>query len=633
MSHLMKIASKEVGKKIILLGNEAIARGAIEAGISVATTYPGTPSSEIGDTLYHLSQVLDFHFEYATNEKVALEIAAAAAISNVRSLVSMKHVGLNVAADAFMTLAYVGVKGGMVIVSADDPYAHSSQNEQDNRYYGIAAGIPILEPSNPQEAKEYTKIAFELSEKLEEPVLLRTTTRVSHMSGPVILGDFIAQKKPAFERNVKRFVPVPANARELHKRVLQNLERAKEISEKIEINRVFLYNDNPQLAIITSGASINYVLDALSILNIGANILALGMTNPLPENRITEFLNDNKSLPILIVEELEPILESNIKRIAFENNIDVKIFGKKDNLLPRYHEFNPDIVVNAISNLLNLKVPMDYKKIEEIKKDMLAKVPPRPPVLCAGCPHRATYFAVKEALKEEKQDAIFTTDIGCYTLGISSPHNIGDVLLCMGSSIGTANGFSELFKGEKKVMAFIGDSTFFHAGLPALVNGRYNDHNFIVTIMDNLTTAMTGHQPTPNIEYKIKNKTTKPIDIGTLVKGMGIKNVKTVNSFIVNQVKKAYKEALNNKELTVIISRGECALVTLRKKRKEGEEIIPFEVVPEKCTGCRICIDEFNCPAILWENGKAKIDPFLCSGCSVCAQICPEHAIRRAGKK
>lgn len=632
MSRLMKIASREVGKKVILLGNEAIARGAVEAGVGVATTYPGTPSSEIGDTLYQLSQIMNFHFEYATNEKVALEIAAAAAIANVRSLVSMKHVGLNVAADAFMTLAYVGVNGGMVIVSADDPYAHSSQNEQDNRHYGIAAGIPILEPSNPQEAKDYTKLAFELSEKLEEPILLRTTTRVSHMSGTVILGDFRSPREPKFERNVKRFVPVPANARELHKRLLINLEKAREISEKIEINRVFLYNENPELAIITSGASINYVLDALSILDLGANILALGMTHPLPESKITEFLKENRDLPILIVEELDPILENSIKRIAFENNINAKIFGKKDNLLPRYHEYNPDIVIKAISKLLNKTPPLNYEEAERIKEEIVSKVPPRPPVLCAGCPHRATYFAVREALKEENMDAIATTDIGCYTLGIGAPHNIGDVLLCMGSSIGTANGFSKLFRGDKRVLAFIGDSTFFHAGLPALVNGKYNNHNFIVTIMDNLTTAMTGHQPTPNVEYKMKDKKTSPLDIEDVVKGMGIKNVKTVNAFIVTQVKNAYKEALKKDELTVIISRGECALVTLRRKRKAGEEIIPFEVVPEKCTGCRICIDEFNCPAILWENGKAKIDPILCTGCSVCAQICPEHAIRRVRK-
>ncbi|MCD6514317.1 MAG: indolepyruvate ferredoxin oxidoreductase subunit alpha [Candidatus Odinarchaeota archaeon] len=627
MTKIKKIVSTPPGEKIILLGNEAIARGAIEAGIGVASTYPGTPASEIGDTLYHLSYFYNFHFEYAVNEIVALEIAAAAAISNIRSLVSMKHVGLNVAADAFMTLAYVGVNAGMVIVSADDPFAYSSQNEQDNRHYGIFAGIPVIEPSNPQEAKDFTKIAFEVSEKLKEPVLLRTTTRVSHMSAPVTLGEIIKrQETPKFIRDVKRFVPVPAHARELHKRVLENLEKAKKISEEIEINRLII-NENSKIAVIASGIAINYVLDSMKRLRVGMNVLALGMTHPLPENKIVNFLTDNKDKEILIVEELDPIVEDQVKRIAYEHKIPARILGKRDKLLPMYHELNPDIVTFAISKILKIQPPINLEAIEKIRTEIISKIPRRPPVMCAGCPHRATYFAVKKAL--DGKDAIFTTDIGCYTLGIMPPYQIGDVLLCMGSSIGMANSFSEIFKNEKPVLAFIGDSTFFHAGLPALANGVHNGHKFIVTIMDNSTTAMTGHQPTLNIEYQLRDRKTKSIKIEDVVASMGIKNVKVVNSFVVKKLIDAYKEALEYDGISVIISRGKCILVTLREMREKGQKVIPFEVIPEKCTGCRTCVDELNCPAILWKDDRAQIDPFLCSGCGVCAQICPYHAIRR----
>ena len=630
-----KLVNAKPGDSVFLLGNEAIARGAIEAGIGVASTYPGTPSSEIGDTLFALSQFFDFYFEYSTNEKVALEVAATAAISNVRSMVCMKHVGLNVAADPFMTLAYVGVNKGMIIVSADDPFAHSSQNEQDNRNYAKFAGIPMLEPSNPQEAKDFVKIGMEVSEKTKEPVILRTTTRINHMSGKVVLNEILPHSKPHFERNLKRYVTVPSVARLRHKVLIENLEKARAISEKISINRIIGDGSN-KLGIITSGVSINYVLDALHMLNIEhVDILALGMTHPLPEMMIKDFLKTHEE--ILIVEELEPYLEDQVKRIAFDNNINVKIYGKHDGILPRLYEFDVNIVSNAIITAFKFKRNsniVDYEKRNQIFKRLAALIPPRPPVLCPGCPHRGTYFAIKQATKNKNVDPIYSTDIGCYTLGIQDPMNIGDLLLCMGSSIGTASGFSATFnkldKKDKKIFALIGDSTFFHTGIPGMINALYNRHDVTFVIMDNLSTAMTGHQPHPGIKIDTPKKTTKPIDIENVVKSVGADYVKVVNPFIISQTTKAFEEALDKKGLSVVIAKGECALTADRRKRKEGKKIIPFEVDYEKCTRCRICVDEVGCPAIMWLEEKPVISPLLCDGCSVCAQVCPEHAIRRS---
>ncbi|MCD6484970.1 MAG: indolepyruvate ferredoxin oxidoreductase subunit alpha [Candidatus Odinarchaeota archaeon] len=627
-----KLVNTKPGESVFLLGNEAIARGAIEAGIGVASTYPGTPSSEIGDTLFTLSQFFDYYFEYSTNEKVALEVAATAAISNVRSLVCMKQVGLNVAADPFMTLAYVGVNGGMIIVSADDPFAHSSQNEQDNRNYARFAGIPMLEPSNPQEAKDFVKIGMDVSEKTKEPVILRTTTRVNHMSGKVILGEVIPHSKPHFEKNLKRYVTVPSVARIRHKVLLENLEKAKKISEEIAINRIIGSGDN-KFGIITSGISINYVLDAFHMLKINSvDVLALGMTYPLPENKITDFLSSHEK--VLIVEELEPFIEDQVKRIAFDKGIDVKIYGKYDNFLPRLYEFDANIVSKAIEKAFNVSGShIDFEKRRKISEKLASLIPPRPPVLCPGCPHRGTYFAIKQAVKKKNVEPIYSTDIGCYTLGIQDPMNIGDLLLCMGSSIGTAGGFSATFnkleKEKKKIFALIGDSTFFHTGIPGMVNAIYNRHDVTFVVMDNLSTAMTGHQPHPGIKIDTPKKKTKPIKIEDVVNGVGADYVKVVNPFIISQTTKAFEEAIEKEGLSVVIAKGECALTADRRKRKEGKKIIPFEIDYEKCTLCRVCVDEVGCPAIMWLDNKPVISPLLCDGCSVCAQACPEHAIRR----
>lgn len=618
---ILRLLDKKPKERILLLGNQAIARGAIEAGISVATTYPGTPSSEIGDTLAALCRKYNYYFEYSVNEKVALEIAVAAAVSGVRAITAMKHVGLNVAADAFMSSVYIGVNGGLVIVSADDPNAHSSQNEQDNRYYALLSGIPMFEPSSPQEAKNMIIKAFDISESLEEPILFRTTTRINHSRGIVEFGDILPQKKPMFTRNPFRYIPVPAVARRRHRIVLEKLSEAMKISENIEFNKIIEFNENNELGVITSGISYNYVLDAEHWLGVKIDILKLGMTNPLPEKKIATFIS--KYDKILVVEELEPYLETQVKRIAKEHEINTKILGKNEQLLPRVLELTPIIVTKALAQLLNKSIPINLTLIRKQKKEIDEKLPLRPPVLCPGCPHRPVFHALKVVFGD---DAIYPTDIGCYTLGLQDPLNIGDILLCMGSSIGTGMGLSITLK-DNSIVSVIGDSTFFHAGVPGLINAVYNNHKIILIIMDNLTTAMTGHQPNPGINADFIHKTS-PIKIEEIVRALGVKFVKVVNAFAVRQVMKALQEAKLTDGVSVIITRGACALVADREKRAKKQPIIPFEINYEKCTNCKICVDQLGCPAIIWTT-KPAIDAFLCDGCGVCAQICPEHAIYR----
>ncbi len=602
----------EENKKAILLGNEAIARGAMEAGVDFATTYPGTPASEISDTLSRIAIELKkagkeppFYFEYSVNEKVALEMAAAAAISGLRAITCMKHVGMNVASDALMTYAYVGCKGGHVIVTGDDPSCHSSQNEQDNRCYAKFANLPMLEPSNPAEAKEMTMEAFKISEELELPVILRETTRVAHTRGVVELGKIDWSKRHGkFERG--DYVTVPEVARKLHPVLLEKMKKAEEMAEKSRFNFI---EGNGKNGIIVSGVSYTYVKEALHDLKVNAKILKLGFTNPLPVRMILNFMKSvNK---ILVIEELEPYLEEQIKRIAYENGLDVKIYGKGFEGLSRIYEYTPSIVYSAIAKFTGIEYKMD--KIE-------GNVTPRPPVLCPGCPHRATYYAVKNVAPP---DTIYPTDIGCYTLGLLPPYKTADFLLCMGSSVGSGGGFS--IATGKKVISFIGDSTFFHAGLPALINALHHDHNFTIAILDNSTTAMTGHQPHPGNNLNGMGNPAVPIDIASLVRGMGVKHVEVVNPYNLKATKEAFKRALEYEGLSVVVAKAPCILLDLKRRKKR----ITFEVVQEKCTGCNECINNFACPAFYRDGEQIRINDALCTGCGFCVQICPEGAIRR----
>jgi len=609
-----KLLTDNPGEKMLLLGNEAIARGAIEAGVAFASTYPGTPSSEISLNFFQMAQESDLYFEYSTNEKISMEVAAAAANSGVRSMCVMKHVGVNVAADALMTLAYVGVKAGMVILSADDPFMFSSQNEQDNRYYAKLSGLPLIEPSSVEEAKELIPYAFDLSEKLQEPVIFRTTTRINHSTGVVSLGK-IRQPvtKGNFTKDPMNLVVVPAVARKLHVKLLQNYDTAQELAENSEYNFI---TGSGSLGIICNGVSYNYVSDAVQDLGIEdkVRVLRIGFSHPLPPRLIKGFLKECEK--VLIVEEGEPFMEEAVKAMAQEEGLVLPINGKTKALFTRLYEYNPVQVKQCMATYFGLAyTPPEVPDLADAPP-----VPQRPPTLCAGCSHRATYLEVKKAT--EGMETIFPSDIGCYPLGLLPPLSAADFLICMGSSVGSAGGFSQV--NDKKVIAFIGDSTFFHSGIPGLINGVYNNHNFTLVILDNGTTAMTGHQPNPGVDMtRINMEGYGRVSIEKVVRAIGVEHVTIIKPYKVKKSIDAIKEAINYKGVSVIISEEICALYANALKLPKHK---PFSIT-DKCKNHRTCIDSLACPAFYIWNDRVKIDANLCTGCAVCAQICPENAI------
>jgi len=593
------------GGKQLLLGNEAISRGLIEAGAGFASTYPGTPSSEVGNILEKISGDAGLYFEFSTNEKVAMEVSAAAASSGVRSFVFMKHVGLNVAADPMMTLAYAGVRGGMLIMSADDPSCHSSQNEQDNRYYSTLALIPMVEPSTPQEAKDMVKAAYEISEKLELPVLFRTTTRVNHARGVVQFGDKAVPKtKGHFDKDVARFVNIPAYAKNNRTRLLDLNEKAMQLSEESELNFI---EGSGDIGIITSGVSYTYVREFVS----DVAILKLGFTNPLPEKKIADFIKGKKL--VIVAEELEPFLEDQVLRICAQNKLDVPIYGKRSGHLPRAWEYSPD-VLKGIKNLV---------KVSDFTQSLPAvtvKLPSRPPTLCAGCPHRGMFAAAKKAAGSK--DVIYCSDIGCYTLGVQPPFQAADFIICMGGGAGAAGGFAQ--STEQTPIAFMGDSTFFHAGIPPMINALFNNHKEVIVVLDNRTTAMTGHQPNPGTGRDFGGISTEPIDILSLVKGVGVKFAKEVDPYDVKAATQVMKDALAFDGLAVIISKCPCPLELKKQKQLVIREVA---VDQEKCNKCYNCVKTIACPALIKKEGMITTDPTQCIGCGMCANVCPVKAI------
>jgi len=555
-----ELLQDEKGKKLFLLGNEAIVRGALEAGLNVSAAYPGTPSSEIGNNLYAISKdkTSGIYFEFSVNEKISMEVAATASATGLRSLTCLKHVGLNVASDVLMTLSYLGTKGGMVIVNADDPSMHSSQNEQDNRMFAKFAGIPILEPTNPQEAKDMVIEAFELSEKLELPVMLRTTTRISHARGIVELGSLPedrAFKKGKFIRDPKRWVPVPAVARERHKVLLSRIDEAQKLSNVSKFNVI---SGNGKKAIISSGVAACYAEDAIFDLNISDQVsfLRLGFPFPLPKDSIVNFLKDKDE--VLVVEELEPFIEDALKNILYDNNLNVRVYGKATSHLPKTFEFNPLQVKNAISKFMGISSDVNPDNLPDLSS--VPALPMRPPSLCKGCPHTETYMRFKEALKElgTEENTIYPTDIGCYTLGLLPPIQMADFLLCMGSSIGSSAGFS--VSTDQKILSFIGDSTFFHSGVSSLINAVFNNHSFCLVVLDNSTTAMTGHQPHPGMSIVPDDYDKTQVPIENVIKGIGIKNLFKINPYKKDESIATIKEALQRPGVTVVISESPCIL-------------------------------------------------------------------------
>jgi len=609
-----KLLTDTPGERMLLLGNEAIARGALEAGVAFATCYPGTPSSEIPEQYFKISQETDLYFEYSTNEKVAMEVAAGAAVSGLRTVVTMKHVGLNVAADPLMTLAYVGVKGGMVIVNADDPSLFSSQNEQDNRYYARLSSLPMLEPTNTQEMKDMTLHAFELSEELGLPVILRTTTRLAHVRGAVRLGELRPRKtKATFEKNPFHFVAVPAVARNLHRTLLEKYDRAKAISDNEAYNEIV---GDGTWGVVANGVAFDYVSDAVADLRIKdkVSILKLGLSYPLPEALCIQFLK--KMEKVLVVEELEPINENELKTIAQENGISVPISGKGAGRFSRLYEYDPGMVRATVAEYFGVK----YEPPKMLDTSDSPQLPGRPPNLCAGCPHRATYYAVKQVYGT---DAVYPTDIGCYTLGLLPPISMADFVICMGSSVSSGCGFSRAT--DQKVVSFIGDSTFFHSGITGLVNAVHNNHTFTLVILDNGTTAMTGHQIHPGVDTGPMGVERTRISIEKLVRGLGVEDVHVVKPFKLKKTVEAVKAARDYDGVSVIISEELCPLFA--KATGQFKKSRPFQVNHTKCKNHRDCINLLACPAMYLDGEQVEIDKNLCIGCSVCAQVCPENAI------
>ena len=581
--------------KEILSGNEAIARGAFEAGVKVATAYPGTPSTEILENVIRYKEI---DASWAPNEKVALEVGIGASFGGARALVAMKHVGVNVAADPLFTLSYTGVNGGLVLVTADDPEMHSSQNEQDNRNYAKFVKIPMLEPSDSQECKEFTRLAFELSEQFDTPVMLRTTTRISHSKSIVNLAEPVRDlPAPKLVRNAAKLVMLPGNARVRHPLVEERIKKLSAFGSTLKINRMELRNSD--IGIITAGVSYQYVREVLP----DVSTLKLGMVHPLPFELIREFAAKVKKL--YVVEELDPFIEEQIKGDG------IQAIGK--DILPICGELTPGILSAAF------EVPVPAKSETE-------KLPGRPPSMCPGCPHRGVFYALNQ-LK-----AYVTGDIGCYTLGFMPPLSAMDTCVCMGASIGNATGVVKVVPAEerKQVVAVIGDSTFLHTGIAGLMDMVYNKAPATLVILDNRITAMTGRQDNPASGFTLMDEPAYRIDIPQLCRVLGVQNVRTIDPYDLETTKKTLAEEMERAETSVIVTDRPCVLVKREGVFDKGPVLTVFE---EKCTGCRACL-KIGCPAIVWKptdgkKGKAYIDYQLCTGCDVCRQLCKFEAIGR----
>ncbi len=602
------------------MGNEAIAYGALESGISFATGYPGTPSTEVIETIAHLNP--EVFAEWAPNEKVALEEAAGVSYAGLRSLVTMKCVGLNVAADPLMSLAYSGVEGGLVILVADDPGPHTSQTEQDDRYYGKLSLLPVLEPYDPQEAHDLIKYAYELSEKYKVPVLFRTTTRVNHTTADVEVGEFVKlERKPEFKKDIQRYVRASMKGNlERHKWLNKTL---REIEKEFETLRFNWIEGEGKIGIIVEGVPYNYVKEVVPKIDEKFKILKLSTPHPLPKKLVVDFL---KSVDMaIVIEDGAPFLEEEVKIVAYEEGLNVPIYGKRTGHLPLEGELTPSLVRNALLRLLG-KEAQSYEKPKEVEEtEKLA--PSRPPTMCPGCPHRGSYRALLDALRELKfkRDEIpIHGDIGCYALSLLPPLEAIWTEYVMGASISLANGQSIAF--GKKIVATIGDSTFFHNGIQPLVDAVYKNLDVLVMILDNRTTAMTGHQPHPGTGGSETGRKFNEIDIEALVKALGVKYVKTVDPYDLKATREAIKEAMQVKGPAVIIAKRECIIPVIR--RGEIEELPT--VIEDKCVGCKACILLTGCPALVYdpETNRVKIDPLICTGCGICNQLCPFDAIK-----
>ena len=568
--------------KKLMLGNEAIARGLYEAGCSFVSSYPGTPSTEITE---YAAKYKEIYAEWAPNEKVALESAFGACVAGKRSFCGMKHVGVNVAADPLFTASYTGVNAGLIIGVADDPGMHSSQNEQDSRHYAIAAKIPMLEPADSKESIEFVKEAYEISEKFDTPIFIKMCTRVAHSQSVVEESDRVLPTQKQYQKDGAKYIMMPGNAKRRHPIVEQRTLDLTEYAETSPINRIE-DGDDKTIGIITSSTSYQYVKE---VCGDKYPVLKLGMINPLPVNKIKDFAKVVSK--VIVVEELDGIIESHCK------NIGVDVCGKE------MFGLLGELSQNIVAEKLGFDIPLGDALSENI--------PMRPPVMCAGCPHRGLFYTLK------KNKLTVMGDIGCYTLGAVAPLNAIDTTICMGASVSGLHGFNKANDGESdsKTVAVIGDSTFMHSGVTGLINIAYNGSNSTVIILDNSITGMTGHQQNPTTGYNLKGDPCSKIDLEALCKSVGIKSVRVVDPYNLKECDTVIKEELAKDEPSVIISRRPCAL--LKYVKHAG----PIKTNTDKCIGCKMCM-QIGCPAVSMENGKVKIDNTLCTGCGVCSQMC-----------
>ena len=578
--------------KQLMLGNAAVARGLYEAGCSVISSYPGTPSTEITEEAVKYDEI---YCEWAPNEKVAMETAFGACLAGKRSFCGMKHVGLNVAADPLYTMSYTGVNAGIVIGVADDAGMHSSQNEQDSRHHAIAAKLPMLEPADSAEALQFAKLAYDLSEAFDTPVLLKMCTRVSHSQAIVETGDRVEPPAKPYEKNIAKYVMMPGNAKRRHPVVEERTRKLIAWAETAPVNRVEL--GGTALGIITASTSYQYVKE---VFGDSVSVLKLGMTNPLPVDLIKDFAA--KVDKLAVVEELDPIIEDHCRKLGLE------VQGK--DVLPMVDEFSQNLVAAALGGEVHTG------------RALADAIPPRPPVMCAGCPHRGLFYTLN------KNKCTVLGDIGCYTLGAVAPLAAMEMTLCMGASISAIHGFNKALGGESegRTVAVIGDSTFMHSGMTGLANIAYNQSNSTVIILDNSITGMTGHQQNPTTGYNIKGDPAGKIDLEALCRSMGFHRVRVVDPYDLKACDQAVKEELAADEPSVIISRRPCALLKYVKHKA------PLAVNRDKCIGCKSCM-KIGCPAISIKEGKARVDNTLCVGCGVCEQLCPVGAFESTGKE
>src|SRR6056297_2959004 len=618
MKSMGKILLKNQEFSEIVIGNTALVRAMIESKTRVITSYPGSPMPETAEAIKSIKkEKRSFYFEFSTNEKVATEIAFGAAINGHLSTVFFKSVGLNVAADSFVQLPLMKIKGGMVVVVGDDPGANSSQNEQDNRHYAHLSYMPVFEPSDPQEVYEYYKIAAEQSQKREMPILLRLSTHVCHAKQKVHFKAFkeiTFDNSPKFSVRSDNYIPITSKVFPMKKRALKRLEIFKDYANQTNLNQL-VDNGNKNRGVITAGLPYLSLRDVLEDVENPPDILKLGIVYPIPEKPIKKFLQAHKEIKIL--EELDDILEKEIKVIAFDNNIKIKIIGKQE-VEDWVNEYTP----YKVKKVMQKTWPKIIKLEPEVKK--LMEVENRPAQLCPGCGHRSAFYAIKKALSEED---ITVADIGCYTLGFLPPYEMGEVLLSMGHSTSTGTGLS-LFNEERKVVSFLGDSTMFHAGLPGIVNAVFNDHNLTLVIMENGTTAMTGHQNHAGTGANF-NEETEPIAIQEMLEGFGVENIYRIDTYAQSKLTETMKKAVNEEGFSVVIATHPCMLKFTREARREGSyKDNKAAIDQEVCRQIHECVQEFGCPSFsIDEDGKVVVNEDLCIGDGSCLQTCPIDAI------